>query len=217
MNAQRASRSATSAKAVAAEDRQGLGHRVAWIFLVGFVPAIVAILVIGGALQVVGVPVWPTVTSLLGQKAPSSKADPVGGLEQTVASQKRTIASQDERISSDADRLDKEQQKISTLQQELSSLQKEVDAYATSAEQGATEAKVLTQMDPSAAAAVLQKMSIDDAGWVIAQMSATVSGPILQALTPATANQILQKAANDTQQIQVESTTTNSSNTSSTP
>jgi flagellar motility protein MotE (MotC chaperone) len=170
--------------------------RTGWVMLVGVVPILATIVLVGVALQIIGFPVWRTTLDAIGV-----------GTHTTVATTPLQIAKKDLATATAKERLDSSQisdlrhqiqadeQQIAALMTQVNQLSSKQNSAVSSQNQAKQEANVLTQMDPGQAANVLSKMQQSDAASVVAAMSASDSGAILGQMGPADAGKILTMAA----------------------
>ncbi|GMA49036.1 hypothetical protein GCM10025857_03930 [Alicyclobacillus contaminans] len=184
-------------------------QKLVWALLVVVVPIIAAVIMIGVALQIVGVPVWQTTRAYFGGGSHTASAPAT-----TLQTQYDSVQAQNRALRTQLSQL---QQQVTTLQQQNQALSAQVQQWrgAAAAKQDALqtakkEAAILQGMDPTAGAALLAKMSVQEAAAAVAQMSADASGQLLAQLDAAKAAQILSQAA----QIQQQTSTTNSTNNS---
>ncbi|GMA59007.1 hypothetical protein GCM10025858_35100 [Alicyclobacillus sacchari] len=130
-------------------------------------------------------------------------------LHSTIVAERAQILSLQNQVAQLTQEWQKAKAENSALGAQVKSLKSQLAVQVSDVQQGSDEAKVLAQMDPSAAALVLEKMPPVKAAWAVAEMTPDVSGPILQALPTTTASSILQQAAIDERQ--QSSATSNSS------
>lgn len=188
-----------SASAALDDEKPGVGRRVITIFLLVFVPLVVAAAAIAAVLVVLGVPVWQDIQHLFGGKGsqPSSAQDEA--LRQTIAIERSQIQSLESQVASLNNQLSASREQAASLREQVKTLRAELSSISSGQKQGAAEAKILAQMDPTAAAQVIEHMPASQAAWAIESLSPDASGPILQALPPATASALLQQSARDSQ------------------
>jgi len=173
---------------------KSLWNRVAWFLLVGVVPLLFAVVLLGVILQLVfHVPVWSATTAMIGIGKPISAVSPLqAAQERTMHAEQQIQGLQSQNI-----RLQNElvaaQQKVQALktQENASAVTGESPTYAAAKQ----EASVLATMDPGQAGQVLAKLSIEQSAQVVAAMDAATSGPILSAMDPKLAGEILTLAA----------------------
>jgi flagellar motility protein MotE (MotC chaperone) len=180
-------------------------RKFAWKILVVVVPILAAALMIGVALQIVGVPVWQTTKVYLGL-AHATDASEASQLQSQLALEQAKDKALTAQLTQLNQQLTSEQQKNENLQGQVQQLQDMLSAKQDSLAHAKKEAAVLAGMDPSAGANLLAKMSIQEAAQVVAQMSTDVSGQILAELDAAKAAQILSMAA------QIETSTASDNN-----
>ncbi|GLV12363.1 hypothetical protein Heshes_00470 [Alicyclobacillus hesperidum] len=192
-------KNASTADRVAEQKDERNGHKFGWILLVIVIPLLVALAVLVGALQVLGVPVWKKVSSVLGGHSTSAAGNQnaTASLHRTIVVERAQIMSLQNQVSQLTQEWQKAKSQNSALAAQVKSLKAQLATQVSNVQQGTDEAKVLAQMDASAAALVLEKMPLAKAAWAVAEMTPDVSGPILQALPTATASSILQQAAVD--------------------
>lgn len=169
-------------------------HKIAWVLLVIFVPIIAAVVMIGVALQIVGVPVWQTTETYLGWTK-TTELSPMTDIESQLKveqAKEQTLAGQNSKLSQD---LADSKKANDQLQAQVKELQDTLNAQADSQAEAKKKASVLVGMDPTAAAGVLNKLSVQDAAEIVAEMSSTDSAAILALIAPDKAGQILSMAA----------------------
>lgn len=191
--------SAKESQAHTPDRKDGVSRRLSWVLLVGVIPVIVGIVIIGGALQFVGVPVWQTTLHVAGLNKPVQQNSAQTQTEKQLKSleaQVKTLTAEKAKLSQANQTLTHQGQQLET---QVSTLQKQVQVQTTHIAAGEQEARVLSQMDAQSAASVLQKMGTDKAAWVVASMSPDASGPILQAAPTSFASSVIQQAAVDKQ------------------
>ncbi len=170
--------------------------RIMWFILIAIIPVVVAVALIGVALQIVGVPVWQTTKSVLGINPQSTQVSSVLQVTKqdlaTVTAKERLDSSQNAAL----------QQQIRLDQQQIASLLTKSNQMGVSQQSQSSlklaaknEAQVLSQMDPDQAAGILAKMQIQQAAAAVASMSPADSGAILSQMAPTTAGSILSLAA----------------------
>lgn len=180
----------------AVENRPAWLKKVMWVLLVVLVPLLAAVVMIGIALQVLGVPVWRTTLQVAGL-APQTTASqsPLSSVQGRLVDASTKVATLTDQTQKLQGQLTDAQAQEKSLQDQVAMLQAQLTGHADTDTQAKTEANVLVGMDPSQAAAVLGKMSVDAAASVVAKMSAADSAQVLGAMQPDTAAQILTLAA----------------------
>ncbi|WP_206830796.1 MotE family protein [Alicyclobacillus fructus] len=191
------------------EEKTGAGRKVLTVLLLVFVPLVVAAVAIAAVLVVLGVPVWQDLQHLFGHKTSSSSSAQDQALRQTIAIERSQIQSLESQVASLNDQLAAAREQAASLRDQVRTLRGQLASISSGQRQGASEAKVLAQMDPAAAAQVLEHMSSAQAAWAIQSLSPDAAGPILQALPPATASALLQQAARDSQIASLANSTAN--------
>ncbi|WP_062307949.1 MotE family protein [Alicyclobacillus sendaiensis] len=191
------------------DEKPSAGRRVITVLLLVFVPLVVAAAAIAAVLVVLGVPVWQDVQHLFGSKASKPASAEDAALRQTIAIERSQIQSLESQVASLNNQLSAARAQAASLQDQVKGLRAQLASISSGQKQGAAEAKVLAQMDPSAAAQVIQRMPAAQAAWAIESMSPDASGPILQVLPPATASALLQQSARDSQIAALSNSTAN--------
>ncbi|SIS90592.1 MotE family protein [Alicyclobacillus vulcanalis] len=191
------------------DDKPSMARRVGTLLLLVLVPLVVAGAALAAVLVVLGVPLGQDLEHLFGGKkaAPANAQDQA--LRQTVAIERAQIQSLQSQVASLNQQLSSAREQSAALRDEVNGLRAKLASLANGQKEGAAEAKILAQMDPSAAAQVLQHMPSSQAAWAVATLTPDASGPILQALPPATASALLQQAARDSQAAAVSNSTAN--------
>jgi flagellar motility protein MotE (MotC chaperone) len=169
-------------------------RKLVWLLLVVIVPVLAAVVMIGIALQIVGVPVWQTTVQYLSGPRAEQSANAVGEQSQLAAerAKEQSLSDQNAKLSQQLNDLKHQNDK---LQQQVQQLQALLTRQQDETAQAKREAAVLVGMDPHAAATVLAKLSVQHAAQVVAQMSTTDSGQILAEMDPGKAAKILGLAA----------------------
>jgi len=165
------------------------------LLLLIIVPVLVGVLVIGGALQIIGVPVLATTSQYIrewtGHAGQSLAVTSQGATNLDKTQLKETQA----QLASANAKLQSDSQQIQQLKEQL----KQADAQANNASQAQqiakTEASILAKMDPGAAAQVLDKLPTDQAAAVVAELGPTDSSQILAGMDAAKAATLLAKAS----------------------
>jgi flagellar motility protein MotE (MotC chaperone) len=171
-------------------------NRLMWVVLVGIVPFLVLVFVVGIALQIIGVPVWSTVTSMLGlgpKKAAS--LNPVTIVRQQLAEEKLRNVSLGQQITALSTELSDEKAKEAKLQAQIKQLESQSAHQAAALERAKREATLLAGMDAGQAAQVLSRMTLQEGALVISQMQPANASDILAAVNPTLASRLIHLAA----------------------
>ncbi|QSO53782.1 hypothetical protein JZ785_08170 [Alicyclobacillus curvatus] len=176
---------------------EGLPQRalrgVARVVLLVIVPLIAALLVIGGSLQIIGVPVWQTTLGYI--RGHSLQAGSPAAAQQSAVNELKTEnASLKQQVSAFEKTLNAKKAQVQSLQTELNAANLQVSAKRSALLSAKQEATIVTQMDPAAAAKVVAKLPQQEAGLVLAVLSPGVSSQVLAQMDPATAAKLLQLA-----------------------
>lgn len=166
---------------------------VAKVLLLVIVPLMAAALLIGGSLQIIGVPVWQTTRSYIyGQGVQGSTT---ASVEQSALSQLRAEnATLQKQVTSLNSALSAEKTQAEGLKSRLHADNVQLSARRSALVTAKQEASIVTQMDPAAAAQVLVKLPEATAGLVLAVLSPGVSSQVLAQMNPTTAAKLLQVA-----------------------
>ncbi|GGI94752.1 hypothetical protein GCM10010885_00340 [Alicyclobacillus cellulosilyticus] len=162
------------------------------MFTVVLVPLLASALMVGVALQVVGVPVWQTIQSWLHPVAKTQPEDVWRAKWRADEVRVQTLTAQLHQAQQQLAALQQERAKLLATNRKLQQALAQRQASLATAKQ---EARVLQQMDPGAAAQVLDKMSLAAAARAVAQMPPDAAAQVLAALPPAKAQQVLAQSA----------------------
>lgn len=173
----------------------GFRRGLTWFVLVVLVPVLFACLLLGGALQVLGVPVVHDSMRFLGlvkPDLPKSRTSPTANLLKTERIRYEQLQVSDQQVNH---RFAQSQTEVVRLKADIARLQSQLSHQANQATAAKTEAQVLTSMEPGQAALVVSKMQLGQAVLVMGAMSPTDSGPILAAMDPTEAAKIIVQAS----------------------
>ena len=166
---------------------------LAKVLLLVIVPLIAAALLIGGSLQIIGIPVWQTTLSYI--RGQGVQASTTTSAEQSAMSQVKTEnANLQKQVASLTSALNAEKSQVQGLRSQLHADNAQLSAKRSALVTAKQEASIVTQMDPAAAAQVLVKLPEAEAGLVLAVLSPGVSSQVLAQMNPTTAAKLLQVA-----------------------
>ena len=166
---------------------------LAKVLLLVMVPLVAAALLIGGSLQIIGVPVWQTTVSYIHRQG--VQASTTASAEQSAQSQlKAENANLQKQVASLNNALNAEKTQEEGLKSQLNADNAQLSAKRSALVTAKQEASIVTQMDPAAAAQVLVKLPEAEAGLVLAVLSPGVSSQVLAQMNPTTAAKLLQVA-----------------------
>lgn len=172
---------------------ENVRRKVVWVLLVMVVPFIALLVMIGIALQVMGVPVWGTTVHWLSQSRGQSSA--IQGVQQQLAAAQAKVQSLQSENQSLNQQISAEKQKEQVLSSNLAQLQQGAVQANSTLGLAKQEAAVLKTMNPQAAGLVLSKMTTKEAAAAIAVMPPATAGPILNTMNPTQVGQLLALAA----------------------
>lgn len=180
----------------ASEERRSVGWMLAWVGMVVVIPALATVAMIGGALQLAGVPVWQTLRGWVTHAdAGATTETPLAQTQQTLANTQQKLQEALKTIDNLQQQLTAERQTEANLRQQLTQMQAQVQAQASARDRAAKEAQWLAGMDPGQAAGLLQSLPASEAAQVVALMPSDVSAQVLAALPAGKAAPIMTAAA----------------------
>ncbi|MCL6600556.1 MAG: hypothetical protein K6T81_17750 [Alicyclobacillus macrosporangiidus] len=180
----------------ASQERRPVGRMLAWAGMVVVIPALATVAMIGGALQLAGVPVWQTLRGWATHSdAKAVTETPLAQTQQALANAQQKLEEAAKTIDNLQQQLTAERQAEANLRQQLTQAQAKVQAQATARDRAAKEAQWLSGMDPGQAAGLLQSLPASEAAQVVALMPSDVSAQVLAALPAGKAAPIMTAAA----------------------
>ncbi len=176
--------------------RPTIFKRILWIFLVGVIPFLVVIVLVGVTLQIIGFPILHTVEDMVGlTKHPATVSTALEQTKQDLAVETAKERLDSSQILALRQQIRQNQQQMAVLMSQLNQLQSQTKSQALLQEQAKKEAQVLSQMDPGQAASVLAKMQSQEAAATVAALSPSDSGAILSQMNPTSASRLLSAAS----------------------
>ncbi len=169
--------------------------RLVWILLVGIVPIIVTTILVGVALQFVGLPVLQTAKNVIGIGTSAPVSADLQKTKQDLADATAKERLDSSQIADLRQQVRQDQQQIAALMTQINQLQSKQNSQVSAENQAKKKAQILAQMDPTQAANVLAQMQPEEAGATVAAMTSTDSGAILGQMSPDKASKILEVAA----------------------
>lgn len=187
-----------------AEPTQGRETKGAsWIVFVFVIPALVAVILAGVVLQIIGSPIMKTVDGYIGLGKTSTSQSVVKPSTQASSQSmfliERARYRQEVKV---ANRLRSELQaadtQVKSLTKKIGTLEATLKTKTSVTKAAKAEAQILQTMPAATAASMLGKLSVNAAAGAIAQMPPSTAGAILALISPAKADQIMVQASSMT-------------------